>query len=64
MCVCSELGRVKRLSQILHLCFFCELDDTLELNEPIIDSRDCGKLLPINADGFGSVREERASSEV
>lgn len=32
MCVCSELGRVKRLSQTLHLCFFCVLDDTLELN--------------------------------
>ena len=32
MCVCSELGRVKRLSQTLHLCFFCVLDDTFELN--------------------------------
>lgn len=32
MCVCNELGRVKRLSQILHLCFFCVLDEILELN--------------------------------
>jgi len=39
MCVCSELGRVKRLSQTLHLCFFCVLDDTFELKDPIID---CG----------------------
>jgi hypothetical protein len=37
MCVCKELGLVKRLSQTLHLCFFCALDDTLELNDPIID---------------------------
>ena len=37
MCVWSELGRVKRLSQTLHLCFFCVLDDTLELNWPIMD---------------------------
>ena len=37
--VCSELGRVNRLSHTLHLCFFCALDDTLELNELIID---CG----------------------
>lgn len=30
--VCRELGRVKRLSHTLHLCFFCVLDDILELN--------------------------------
>jgi hypothetical protein len=35
--VCKELGRVNRLSQTLHLCFFCVLDETLELNWPIID---------------------------
>lgn len=32
MCVCNELGRVKRLSQILHLCFFWVLAEILELN--------------------------------
>ena len=32
ICVCKELGRVNRLSQTLHLCFFCVLDETLELN--------------------------------
>lgn len=64
ICVCSELGLVKRLSQILHLCFFCELEDILELNELIIDSRVCGILLPASAGGLGSVREESASSEV
>lgn len=39
ICVCNELGRVNRLSQTLHLCFFWVLEDTLELNWPIID---CG----------------------
>lgn len=39
MWVWSELGRVKRLSQTLHLCFFEVLVETLELKEPIID---CG----------------------
>jgi hypothetical protein len=37
MWVCSELGLVNRLSQTLHLCFFCVLDDTLELNWLIND---------------------------
>lgn len=37
MCVCSELGRVNRFSQTLHLCFFWVLDETLELNWPIMD---------------------------
>jgi len=37
MCVCSELGLVKRLSQILHLCFFCAPGDDFELNCVIID---------------------------
>jgi hypothetical protein len=36
ICVRSELGLVKRLSHILHRCFFCALDDTFELNCPII----------------------------
>lgn len=37
MCVCSELGLVNRLSHTLHLCFFWVLEETLELNCPIID---------------------------
>jgi len=37
MCVCKELGLVNRLSQTLHLCFFCVLADILEENWPIID---------------------------
>ena len=36
MCVWSELGRVKRLSHTLHLCFFCVLLADLELNWPIM----------------------------
>lgn len=39
MCVCRDDGRVKRLSHTLHLCFFCVLLGTLELNWVIID---CG----------------------
>src|ERR1700743_3856718 len=35
MCVCKELGRAKRLSQALHLCFFCALADILDENCPI-----------------------------
>lgn len=57
MCVWSELGRVKRLSQILHLCFFCELDETLELNWPIIDCGAGGMEAPKRALGRGSVLE-------
>jgi len=56
MWVWSELGRVNRLSQILHLCFFCELDETLELNWDIIDCGAGGMLLPTSPDGGGSVR--------
>lgn len=63
MCVWSELGRVKRLSQILHLCFFCELDDTLELNWPIIDCGAGGRLVAINPDGRGNVRELGISTD-
>lgn len=37
MWVCNELGLVNRLSQTLHLCFFCVLLDTLELNWLIMD---------------------------
>ena len=39
MCVWRELGLVNRLSQTLHLCFFCVLEETLELNWLI---KDCG----------------------
>lgn len=63
MCVCSELGRVKRLSQILHLCFFCELVETLELNCPIIDWGAGGNELVISPDGGGRVRDDTASSD-
>lgn len=57
MCVCNELGRVKRLSQTLHLCFFCVLDDSLELNCPIMDCGAGGRFAPIKPDGRGSVLE-------
>ena len=57
MCVCRELGRVKRLSQILHLCFFCELDETFELNCPIMDWGAGGMLAPRRALGRGKVLE-------
>ena len=57
MCVCKELGLVKRLSQTLHLCFFCVLEDSFELNWPIIDCGAGGKLAPIKPEGLGSVRE-------
>lgn len=62
MCVCKELGRVKRLSQILHLCFFCELDETLELNWFIIDCGAGGMLPFCRPCGLGSVREFGISS--
>ena len=57
MCVCNELGLVNLFSQTLHLCFFCVLDDTLELNEPIIDDGAGGMLPPISPVGRGKVRE-------
>jgi len=57
MCVCSELGRVNRLSQILHLCFFCELEETLELNCPIMDCGAGGSEPPIRPEGLGNVLE-------
>lgn len=57
MCVCKELGRVKRLSHTLHLCFFCVLHDNLELNWPIMDCGAGGKLPPIKLAGRGSVLE-------
>ena len=55
MCVCSELGRVNLLSQTLHLCFFCELDETFELNWPIMDCGAGGTLVP-RPEGGGRVR--------
>lgn len=57
MCVCNELGRVNRLSQTLHLCFFCVLDETLELNCPIIDCGAGGADDPMSPCGRGSVLE-------
>jgi len=63
MCVCRELGRVKRLSQILHLCFFCELDDTFELNWLIIDCGAGGMLGPKSVLGRGRVRELLMSTD-
>ena len=64
MCVCSELGRVKRLSHTLHLCFFCVLLETLELKEPIMDAGAGGRpaaaeVALSSALGRGSVREPR-----
>jgi len=55
MCVWRELGRVNRLSQILHLCFFWELEETLELNWPIMDCG--GGAVPMKLVGRGSVLE-------
>jgi hypothetical protein len=63
MCVCSELGRVKRLSQILHLCFFCELEDTFELNWLIIEAGAGGMFAPRSALGRGRVRELLRSTD-
>ena len=48
---------MKRLSQILHLCFFCVDDETLELNWLIIDCGAGRALLPTKPDGLGRVRE-------
>jgi hypothetical protein len=53
MCVCSELGRVNRLSHTLHLCFFCVLLATLELNDPIIDWGAGGTAVPARSPPFG-----------
>jgi hypothetical protein len=63
MCVWSELGRVKRLSQILHLCFFCELEETLELNWLIMDAGAGGMEAPRSALGRGNVREFPRSTD-
>ena len=60
MCVCRELGRVKRLSQTLHLCFFWVPDTILELKELIMDCG-AGGWLDIKPWGRGSVRPERDS---
>lgn len=48
---------MKRLSHTLHLCFFCVLEDTFELNCPIIDCGAGGRLAPTRPEGLGSVRE-------
>lgn len=56
MCVWSELGRVKRLSQTLHLCFFCDDEATLLLKLPIIDCGAGGMVPPTRPLGRGRVR--------
>ena len=48
---------MKRLSQTLHLCFFCVDDETLELNWPIMDWGAGSALLPTRPEGLGRVRE-------
>lgn len=60
MWVCNELGLVKRLSQTLHLCFFCALDETLELKDPIMDWG-AGGWLDRSPWGLGSVRPDNDS---
>ena len=58
MCVCRELGLVKRLSQTLHLCFFCVFADSLDENWPIIDWGAGGPMGPPSiCVGRGSVRD-------
>ena len=49
---------MKRLSQTLHLCFFCVLDDILDENWPIMDcgAGTCRPVLII-CYGLGSVRD-------
>jgi len=61
MWVCSELGRVNRLSQTLHLCFFWVFDETLELKEPIMDCGAGGGLEPMSPVGLGNVLDEMDS---
>jgi len=48
---------VKRLSQTLHLCFFCVLLDTLDENWLIIDCGAGGTWDVIKPWGRGSVRD-------
>ena len=57
MCVCNELGRVKRLSQTLHLCFFCVLLETFDENWLIMDCGAGGACVAIRPWGRGSVRD-------
>lgn len=54
---------MKRLSQILHLCFFWELEATLELNWPIMDWGAGGMEAPSKALGRGRVRELAKSTD-
>lgn len=54
---------MKRLSQILHLCFFCELEETFELNWPIIDCGAGGMDAPKSALGRGRVLELARSTD-
>lgn len=48
---------MKRLSQTLHLCFFCVLDESFELNWPIMDCGAGGRLALTKPDGRGKVLE-------
>lgn len=63
MCVCREEGRVNRLSQILHLCFFCVLEGILELNWVIMAWGAGGAPAVNRFDGRGRVLEERLSKD-
>jgi hypothetical protein len=49
---------VKRLSQTLHWCFFCALDDILDENWLImVDGGGGAAVAPTSCDGLGKVRE-------
>lgn len=61
MCVCKEEGRVNRLSQILHLCFFCVFEGILELNWVIIAWGAGGALAAKRFGGRGRVLDDRLS---
>jgi hypothetical protein len=45
------------------LCFFCVLEDTFELNWPIMACGFGGMLPPRSPEGGGRVREGKSSSE-
>lgn len=64
ICVWSEDGRVNRLSQTLHLCFFWVLEGILELNWLIIDCGPGGALPAKRLVGRGRVRDSYDSEVV
>lgn len=55
---------MKRLSQTLHLCFFCVLEGIFELNWPIMDCGPGGALPAKRLVGRGSVRDSYDSEVV